>query len=493
MDPKDAMNPCATKSTSHSPETHNPRFFASLLLVALYVSTCFLFVIYYPEPEPDHLTRIYNRGHIIVISRNNAHCYYLYREEPMGFEYDLARAFADDLGVELKINIASSWEEMIPEMLANKGDLIAASLTRTPKRSKRVAFGPGYFSARQVMIVHRSNTTIRKLADLAGRTVDVRAGTSYEENLEKLRQGGLDVTIRRHRNLPTEELIRQVAERKIEVTIADSHIAMLNRRYFPHAIIVGAVSEEQQLGWALPPDSRKLRSALRRFIGKIQKDGTLAEIRQRYFANVEEFDFVDLRAYHRRLRTRLPAFKGDIEKAAAQHGLDWRLIAAQMYQESHFDPTAVSRVGALGLMQLTLRTANALGVADPMEPAGNIAAGVRHLRKLFDHYDQYEGWDRIYVAMAAYNVGQGHIFDARELARKRGLDPNLWTSLKETLPLLQYQRYYKDAKYGYCRGAAPVKYVRQIGIYYDILKRQGIRYQANLASPPAENAAAAVR
>ena len=166
-----------------------------------------------------------------------------------------------------------------------------------------------------------------------------------------------------------------------------------------------------------------------------------------------------------------------IKAAAKKHGFDWRLIAAQIYQESHFNPQAKSRAGARGLMQLLPRTARSLNVNDIYNPVENINAGVQHLKKLYDHFESAEGVDRMLITLAAYNIGQGHVRDARRLAIRMNLDPNSWDSLAKTLPLLAYRKYYKNYEYGYCRGNEPVRYIKQIMIYFDILKRQGIEYE----------------
>jgi membrane-bound lytic murein transglycosylase F len=165
--------------------------------------------------------------------------------------------------------------------------------------------------------------------------------------------------------------------------------------------------------------------------------------------------------------------------AAEQHGFDWRMIAAQIYQESQFDPKARSHAGAYGLMQLTVPTARSLGVGNIFDPQQNILAGVKHLKELYDYFDEISGSDRLSFALAAYNIGQGHIGDARILAQKMGLNPDRWSSLTQTLPLLRYRKYYQDSMYGYCRGMEPVTYIKHIMIYYDILKRQAIEYTAD--------------
>ncbi len=443
------------------------------LLVLLFSIGFILFYRYEREPVTV-LDEIFRRGEIRVITRNNAHCYYLYRNEPMGFEYDLARAFADYLGVELKVEVAHHWEEMIPDLLEGKGDFIASSLTITKPRRGEVGFSHGYLAIEQQIIVHRDNSEIVGPEDLEGREVHVRRGTTYAQRLQMMVARGLDIRVILHENLSTEELIRQVAEKEIEVTIADSNVAMLNRRYYPDAEARGSIGPKEHIGWAVDKGSYRLLERIDRFFLAAKQDGTFTEIYTRYYSDPQYFDDMDLTAFHDRIETRLPEYEPIIKEMAEQHEMDWRLIAAQIYQESHFKERAKSPAGAYGLMQLTRRTARSYGVADLYDPEENIAAGTRHLKKLYDFFDKATGDDRLLIALAAYNVGQGHILDARNLARDRNLDPNRWPVLADMLPLLMKEEFYNDAIYGYCRGTEPVLYVRRIMTYYDILKRKGI-------------------
>lgn len=453
----------------------------SVRLIWAIIAVLFIFSVYYygcsiEQSSNSVLQGILKAGEITVCTRNNAHCYYLYREQAMGFEYDLAKAFADYLGVNLKIRIAEKWEGMIPALMNGKGSFIAASMTIMPQRKKWVSFSNGYMPIQQYVIVHRNNRSIRRPEDLAGKTVHVRGGTSYEARLNFLKNKGIDLEIKLHDDLPTEELIRQVAEGKIEVTIADSNIALLNQKYYPQAVLACPISEQEFLGWAVNRNARNLLYQINCFFKTIKENGKFNEIYNKYYANIDIFDYVDLRAYHRRLKTRLPKYKEMIMEAADYYGFDWRLIAAQIYQESHFNPKALSYAGARGFMQLTLSTARSLGVKNILDPEQNINAGVQHLKDLYNYFEKAEGANRLFIALAAYNVGQGHILDARNIALEMNLDPNKWSSLSTTLPLLSYRKYYKKAIYGYCRGTEPIEYISKIMIYYDILKRQGIEY-----------------
>lgn len=408
-----------------------------------------------------------------MATRNNAHCYYIYRDEPMGFEYDLAKAFSEYLGVKLKV-ITPHWERLIDVVSKGKADFIAASLTITPSREQLVDFSDEYLAIQQLALIHKRNSQITKLEDLEGNTIHVRRATSYEERLHELKGEGLDLTIEPHVDVPTEELIRMVAEKEIEVTIADSHIALLNRRYYPDVQIAFPIEEQQSLGWAVKKGEASLKNEINVFFKKIKKDGTFAKIYEKYFANVEIFDYVDLKKYHQRLTTRLPRYKDTIKNAAQKHGFDWRLIAAAIYQESHFNPRAVSYTGVRGMMQLTLKTANDMGIKNRLDPTQSIMGGVKYLKKLYERYKDAKEPDRLLIALASYNVGHGHILDAQEIARQRDLDPNSWSSLEQILPLLRYPKYYKKTKNGYCRGTEAVRYVNRILTYYDILKREAI-------------------
>jgi len=428
------------------------------------------------KTDASILKKIIEKGELTVITRNNAHCYYSYRDQEMGFEHDLAKAFASYLGVTLNIRIADKWEGMIPNLIDGTGDLIAASMTITPKRKREVLFSNGYMDIQQHLIVHRDNRSIRTIEDLPGQTIHIRRGTSYQERLETLASQIPNLTIVLHEDVPTEELIRQVAEKEIDITVADSNIALLNRRYYPQAIMGVPIGKKEQLGWAVNPKARHLRAKINQFFKQIQGNGVYEKLSKQYYAEVERFDYLDMKAYHRRLATRLPKYQPILMAASREFDFDWRLIAAQMYQESHFRRYARSHAGAYGLMQLTRRTARSLGVTDITDPEQNIYAGVKHLRNLFNYFDIENDPDRQSIALAAYNIGQGHVRDAQKLAISLGMDPKKWSSLEKTLPLLRQRKYYKNATYGYCEGLEPVTYVKQIRIYYDILKRQAIAY-----------------
>ena len=452
-----------------------PAFVLTVLLVWILV------ILYFVHPFTTRhqfvtLHKILKNGEITVITKNNAHCYYLYRDEPMGFEYELVKEYADYLGVRLKIEVVDNWKAMVRDINQGSGAVIAAGITITPSRAQEITFSDGYMAIQPHIITHRNNSRIYNLRDLTDKTIDVVSGSAYHLHLEKLRQEGTNFIIRPHAHLPAEELIQKVSDRQIEVTVVNSHIAFLNRRNYPWAVMKGKIGDEQQLGWAVSPKAHQLRDSINTFFKDLKESGRYDEIHHKYYGDTEEFDFIDLAAFHRRMKTRLSRYSPFIKAAARKHGFDWRLIVAQIYQESHLNPWAKSRAGARGLMQLLPSTARSLGVKDIYNPVENINAGVRHLKYLYELYDGASGDDRLLISLAAYNIGQGHIWDARRLAVRKNLDPDRWDSLAKTLPMLRYKKYYKRSKYGYCLGTEPVTYTKQIMIYYDLLKRREIEY-----------------
>ena len=422
------------------------------------------------------LHKVLTAGELTIITRYSPHCYYTYRDQPMGFEYDLAREFADYLGVKLKVTIADNWSSMLHRLLKGQGAIIAASFPVTAERRKAVAFSNGYMEIRPHLIVRRNDKTIGHPEELDGEIIDVHDNADFTGPLDRIRGSGIDVQIRRHKKVPTEDLIRQVVEGSIDFTVAQSHTALLNRRHYPEAKAAIAVGEPQWLAWASAPGAEALQKEINRFFEQVMTNGKFDEVYKKYYGNIHEFDYVDLRTFHRRIKTRLSRYSPFIKEAAQKYGFDWRLIAAQIYQESHLHPWAHSTAGAKGLMQLLPETARSLGVTDIYNPVENINAGVRHMSNLYEQFNKIAGQDRLLISLAAYNTGIGHIWDAQQLAVRLEMNPNRWASLSKTLPMLKYRKYYKDAKHGYCRGDEPVAYIRQILIYHDILKRQGMEY-----------------
>ncbi len=441
------------------------KLLASLLFLALFLPGC--------GSSPDTLSKIKEAGELVVATRNNANCFYHYRGEPTGFEYDLVKAFSYYLGVKLTAKVVE-WDSLLTSIATDQVHLAAAGLSITPERKKTVDFSDAYLAVQPKVIVHRNNKKIERIADLYGQEIHVRQGTTYQEILEELNEKlPIDIKIVLHSNVPTEELIRQVANRQISVTMADSNIALLNQRYHPDIDMAFDLGPDHSLGWALKKGDKRFKDKVNEFLKFARESGLYDDIYNRYY-NDSQFDYVDLQIFHRRLRSRLPRYAGLIKREADANDFDWRLITAIIYQESHFNPRARSSTGVRGLMQVTRDTARRMGVENRMDPNKNVHAGVKYLRKLYGYWDHLNEPDRTKFALASYNIGLGHVRDAQKIARDLKLPADKWSGVEQTLPLLREKKYYKKSKYGYARGTEPVKYVSRIFTYYDILRQKDL-------------------
>jgi membrane-bound lytic murein transglycosylase F len=418
------------------------------------------------------MERIKERGRIVMITQNSGSTYYLYREQPMGFEYDLAIEFARYLNVDLEV-LTPGWIGMFGMLNKGDGDFIAAGVAAIPSRERSVDFSDPYLTVRQEVIVHHDNYQINAIEDLNGRTVHVRAGTSYQERLANLLGEGVEMELVLVPDVPTEDLIRQVAEAEIDITVADSNIALINRIYHPDIRIAFPISSPQSLAWAVRKGNGELLEAIDKFFTQIRTDGTLNGIYNRYHDNRDTLGRFDLKVFHSKVETHLPRYQNLIKTESEKHGFDWRFIASMIYQESHFDPRARSYTGVRGLMQVTQRTAEEMGIRNRMDPEQSIRAGVGYLAILYDRFEDVDSdKNRLLLALASYNVGYGHVRDAQKIAEEHDLDPESWSSLVETLPLLRMPEFYRETRFGFARGTEPVRYVENVMAYYEILKNK---------------------
>lgn len=421
-----------------------------------------------------------------MITQNSAHTYYIHRDQPMGFEYELALEFSRELGVELRV-VTADWSEIFHKLARGEGDFIAAGITAHAGREALAEFSLPYDTVRQRLILHENHPFIRRVGELEGLTIHVSAGTTYQERLAELKEEGIGLEMVVAPDVLTEELIRQVAEGKIEATVADSNIALLNRRYYPDVRVGMALSEEQPLAWAVRKGDSDLLESMNLFLKKAKGNGTLARIRRFYHDDRNGLHQLDIEAFHQSMEEDFPLYEEQIKAAAQSYGFDWRLITAMIYQESRFRSQAQSYTGVRGLMQVTLETAREMGIENRLDPEQSIRAGVKYLALLLERFSRVEDpRQRLYLALAAYNIGYGHVRDAQKIARSRGQDPTSWSSLRETLPLLSHPEYYLNTRYGYARGTEPVAYVTNIMTYFDILigKMKSSAGSARLRSSP---------
>ncbi len=451
------------------------RYFIPINSIALLGLLLFLtFMIHHKEIGSDLNTveKIQKTGVLRLITNKAINTYYYYDGKPTGFEYDLAKEFANFLNVELDV-VAPGWNNMFTYLDEDKGDFIAAGMTITKERLEKVIFSIPYMTIQQRIVHHKLVFGPKNIDDLTFRTVHIRRGTSYQSRLEEIRRSGVYFNYILHDNTPTQELIRMVHDREVRLTVSDSNIAFLNQRYYPDIRIGIPIQEKESLAWAVRKDDYEMLKAINGFILHAMQDGTLKQIKDKYYANIEDSDLFDIKLFHQRIKTRLPKYKKIIIEESGKYDFDWRLVAAVIYQESHFNPNARSFTNVRGLMQVTSATAEEMGISNRLNPRESIEAGIKYLDKMVKKFDYLDNeYEKMIFALASYNIGYGHVTDAIKIARQKGLDTTKWQNLKTILPLLSKSKYYKKTKYGYARGWEPVLYVERILTYFDILKQK---------------------
>ncbi|PNV82077.1 MAG: membrane-bound lytic murein transglycosylase MltF [Sulfurimonas sp.] len=425
---------------------------------------------------PSVLDLIKERNILNVALLNSPSTYYIGPDGAKGFEYDLLDAYSKALGVDLNITVVNTTKEAL-ELSKNPNiHITSASLAKTKIKEKNFNFGPSYFEAQQQVICYRGmlwqGHFPKSVEDLAGLKIVVGEDTSYSETIESLREDGFDINATYTSEYSTEELLAKVATNEIDCTIADSNIYALNQRYFPKIALAFSVSNREQLAWVLAPDSKELKDDMYSWLNGFNQSGEMARLKDHYYSFALFFDYYNTKTFYDRIKTRLPKYKEFFQEYGEKYNIPCSVLAAQSYQESHWNPKAKSYTGVRGLMMLTQPTAKIVGVKNRLDPEQSIEGGAKHLSELLKRVPkEVEGEDRLKFALAAYNVGLGHILDAQILAEIMGLNKNVWNDLKKVLPLLAQKKYYKTLKHGYARGSEPVKYVDSIYDYKDILQK----------------------
>jgi membrane-bound lytic murein transglycosylase F len=414
------------------------------------------------------LELIENRGSLVMLTLNGATTYYLGPEGETGFEYDLARDFANYIGSPLEVIALPTIDELLRALERGHGDFVAANLSRTAERQIRLRFGPVYESVVPVVVYRRGSARPSNLDDLSEGRLAIIPGTSYDPLLRQIApQLSWEVRV----DASIEDLFDAITDEELDYTIVDSNILELNRRFFPALRPAFELDNPQHLAWAtLRGDDDSLVQKMREFFALASENGLLTDLRHRHYDHVESYEPVGTFTFMRQVRERLPPLRAHFEQAALENDLDWRLLAAVGYQESHWNPNAVSRTGVRGVMMLTQRTARQLGVENRVDPEQSIEGGARYLRSMIDRLpDRIEKPDRIWLALASYNVGYGHLEDARVLTERLGGDPDRWIDVREHLPLLTQERWHSQTRFGYARGYEPVQFVENIRTFHEIL------------------------
>ena len=417
---------------------------------------------------PGSLPQIKDEKRLVVLTLKGPTIYEESEDGPDGYEVDLVRAFADSLGVEIEFRIADDLDSLLAQLKAGRAHIAAGNLAATDTRQAQLTLGPAYKNVTEQLVCHRERRLPKDVEALADEPLILVAGSSYEETLTALRDEHFSIS---WDAMPAATaLLTQIADTGTGCTVADSHLVAYARRRHPELSVAFDLTEDRPLSWAINPRTVGLEKALDAWFAEAHESGLLRQLDEHWFGHLDEFDYVDVASFRRRVDSRLAAYRPLFEAAADKHGFDWRLLAAQSYQESHWDPEARSSTGVRGLMMLTLPTAREVGIEDRLDPAQSIEGGAIYLRRIYDRLpDSIVEPDRLWFALAAYNVGFGHLEDARVLADREGLDPNMWADVSDMLPRLTRSQYYRTVRFGYARGYEPVHYVRKVREYETIL------------------------
>lgn len=418
--------------------------------------------------ESGSLQKVLDEGILKVGTNYGLTTYYNGATGPEGFEYELAAGFADYLGVSLDVRPFYTLSEMFPQLDNGHLHIVASGISVTPERKQKYRFGPAYQDVSQKLVFKQGKVRPRSTEDLTG-NLTVVAGSSHTETLRSFKQFHPQLTWQETEEKDAEELLELVLQDELDYTIADSNILAVMRRRYPELSIGFTINKEQGIAWALNKEQDdSLLAALIEYFGIIQADGRLAALEDKYFGHVKQFNYVDTREFIKSAQTVLPKFRPWFENYSVN--MDWRLLAAMSYQESHWDPKARSPTGVRGMMMLTLATARDLGIKSRLDAEQSIKGGAIYIANLLSRIPARIPFpDRLWFALASYNVGLGHLEDARKLTQRQGGNPDLWVDVKKRLPLLRQKKYYKTTRYGYARGNEAVTYVDNIRRYYDTL------------------------
>ena len=422
---------------------------------------------------PTALEQIRARGELRVVTLNLPTCYYLGAQSTEGLEYQLAGRFAAQLGVKLVMYPVANERAMQDELGAGRADLAAASLSDSPDWERVGDAAVPYTNIPQLVVYERRGVRPRETLQLESARLAVRAGSPQERILEKMRST-VAPTLQWVETAPSSaDPIEDVDSGNADYAITDSREFSFARHLYPNVLVGFALPDTRPAQWIVRKDAGGLLERVDQFFGALSQTGELPQLVQEASGDTRRFEYEESREFQTHVGDRLPRYRAWFEQAAARAGIDWRLLAAIGYQESKWDPHAVSDEGAQGVMMLTADTAQAMGIKDRGDPEQSIFAGARYLAQVRQMIpDRVPEPDRTWLTIAAYNVGFGHLEDARIIAQSRGKDPDSWAEVREQLPLLAQGRWYSRAKRGYARGWEPVQFVDRIQRFLTLLEWQ---------------------
>ncbi|WP_081412952.1 membrane-bound lytic murein transglycosylase MltF [Chitinilyticum aquatile] len=407
---------------------------------------------------------------LVVLVQNGPTTLYVDAEgNYAGLEYDLVTRFAEQHGLKVRFVVTGNHGDVRARL--KRGEAHLGVALQKGFEGESLMFGPAYQSIQPVLVYKAGLNEANVWKRLYNGDAVVKTLPQYVQSLNQLKTRNAGLAWEVIEDGDSETLIERVARGEIDYALVESHAADVAQNYFPNVAVAEQRGDSQQLAWAVPDGDPELLAMINQFVGQQMADGSMRVLLDRYYGHVNRVGMGDAQVFQDRIDTILPKYRKWFQEAGAKYDIDWRMLAALGYTESHWNPEAVSPYGVRGLMMLTNNTAGYLGV-DRLDPYQSIMGAARLVNELRDMVgkDVAEP-DRTWLALAAYNVGFGHLEDARTLARRQGKNPDLWADVKTTLPLLRNPEYFSTVKYGYARGGEPVYYVGKLRTYYDILAR----------------------
>ncbi len=437
--------------------------FTLLLLASIFLSSC--------SESPNALKRVINRGELVVLTQVEPMPSMVGKSGADEFEYELINRFSKKIGVSARFLPAKSFQHILQITSKHEADFSAASLTVTKERKKLLMFTPSYYEVTQQLIYHYRTRRPKKIAQLNSGFFEVIKGSSHAENLQLLKPLNPSLNWQENETANIFELLSLVNDGVLDYTIADSNQFEGYRGQFPELNTAFDISSPESIAWAFPKsDDTSLYDEAVTFLDEIKQDGTLEQLKDKHFGYSKSLNYVSLCTFRQHLKIRLPALEPFFKLAAKKYQLDWMLLAAVAYQESHWSAQAVSPTGVKGIMMLTKATASQMGISNRLDPQQSIDGGGHYLRTRIDKIPaRISEPDKTWMALASYNIGFGHLEDARILTQLQGADPDKWLEVKKRLPLLTKEAWYKKTRHGYARGHEAITYVRNIRQYHQLL------------------------
>jgi membrane-bound lytic murein transglycosylase F len=431
--------------------------------IALLLSSC--------TPSPPALQEIRARGELRVVMLNAPTSYYLGAHGPQGFEYRLLNAFAQQLGVKLTVQAVADGAAVRAALRHGYVDMAAAQISADARWRNIGEATDSYEDLTQLVVQGRGKVRPRDVTSLRGAHVVVLANSPQLAMLRSIQSNGVPEL--NWSEVPPDQvdLLKLVTEGDADYAVMDANEFEFAQHLYPDASIAFKLPDTRPVQWIVRSGGSDLVQAANRFFAQAKESGELSRIAEDASAEAVGFDYTDARRFQSDVAERLPELRALFDQASQQTGLDWRLIAAVGYQESRWQMQAISGDGARGIMMLTTDAANTVGVTDRTDQSQNILGGAKYLTQAFASIPKRIAEpDRTWFALAAYNVGYGHVEDARVLAQMRGKDPDSWSDVREQLPLLAEEAWYTKLKRGYARGWEPARFVDQVRQYLAVLE-----------------------